>query len=191
MSEVAGLEGLGGWSGEHARLFDGGQPEGEGSGVVVASTSAVALDEWNRSEGLEARAWGLEVLAASGLALAGVHEEGVTSPADGLPVGWASWLELILRVDSDEVSWGFADDASRDVFLEVLASDWLHGHWHSLGSRQPVRLVVSGGNVTLLVKVAVHEWHSGKASHARTGSTKVLGNRSAVTGGVEKRVTSP
>lgn len=54
LSEVAGLEGLGGWSGEHAGLFDGGQPEGEGSGVVVASTSAVALDEWNRSEGLEA-----------------------------------------------------------------------------------------------------------------------------------------
>lgn len=189
-SEGTGLEGLRDWLAElHVRV-DGGQPEGVGRCKVVASTSAVAFDEWRRSEGLETRTSRLKLLSAALRTGTSVHDKRPTNP-HRLPVSWAFWNLLVLRVDSHDSGRGFADGASGDVLLDLGSSDVLHGHWHLLGSGQPVRVVVSRGNVALLVEVAEHEWHGAEHSWARTGGTEVLSVSSLVGLGEEKRVTVP
>ena len=62
--QVACLQRLADWAVEHVPRLDGGQPEGELVGEVVASAPGpVALDEGGRPEVLEAGAGGGERLA--------------------------------------------------------------------------------------------------------------------------------
>lgn len=189
-SEVAALEGFANWFSELLVGVDSGQPEAVSGSKVVASTSAVAFDEWRTSEGFQTRTWRTKTLSATLGTGTGVHDEGVTHP-EGVPVGWAFWDFIILRVDSHDFRFGFADGASRDVFLEVLALDVLHSHWHTFTSGQPVRVIVSAGNVALFVQVAEHEWHWAKHSWTRTSRAKILTVSSFVGLGKEERVTVP
>lgn len=39
---------------KHVAVFDGSEPEAVGVGIVVAGSSAVALDEWSAAEFLQA-----------------------------------------------------------------------------------------------------------------------------------------
>lgn len=189
LSEVTAFQSFSSWSSEF--FVDSSQPETEGGAEVVASTFTVTFNEWSGSEGFEARTSGLKILSSTGFTGTSVHNKTETSPVDTFPVSWAVWGFFFLGVDSDELGWSFTDNTSGDVSFKIGASDVLHGGWHSFVGGQPVRVVVSTGNVTLLVQVAEDEWHGGERSEARTWSTKILSNSSFVTGGVEKRVTFP
>jgi len=189
LSEVTTFQSFSSWSSEF--FVDSSQPETECSAEVVASTFTMALNEWSGSEGFEARTCGLKILSSTGFTGTSVHNKTETSPVDTFPVGWAVWGFFFLGVDGDELGWGFANNASGDVSFKIGTSDVLHGGWHSFVSGQPVRVVVSAGNVTLLVQVAEDEWHGSERSKARAWSTKILSNSSFVTSGVEKRVTFP
>merc|ERR1719461_1744094 len=189
LSEVTTFQSFSSWSSEF--FFDSRQPETESSAEVVASTFTVAFNEWSGSEGFQTRAGRLKILSSTTFASTSVHNKTETSPVDTFPVGWAVWGFFILRVDGNEFGWGFADNTSGDVSFEVGTSDVFHGGWHSFISGQPVRVIVSAGNVTLLVEVTEDEWHGSERSKTRAWSTKILSDGSFVTGGVEKRVTFP
>lgn len=189
LSEVTTFQSFGSWSSEF--FFDSRQPETESSAEVVASTFTVTFNEWSGSEGFETRTGRLEILSSTRFASTSVHNKTETSPVDTFPVSWTVWSFFILRVDGNKFGWSFADDASRDVSFEIGTSDVFHGGWHSFISRQPVRVVVSASNVTLLVEVTEDEWHGGKRSKTRAWCTKILGDSSFVTGGVKERVTFP
>lgn len=53
-----------------------------------------------------------------------------------------------------------------DERLDALSSDGGHGHGHGLGCRQPVRVVVAGGEVADVVDVAEHEGHGAEPAQA-------------------------
>jgi hypothetical protein len=94
-------------------------------------------------------------------------------------------------MDSHDFGFGFADRTSRNVFLQILALDVFHGHWHRFTGRQPVGVIVSGGDVALFVQITEHEWHWGEHSWARTSRAKILTVSSFVGLSEEKRVTVP
>jgi hypothetical protein len=189
LSEVTAFQSFSSWGSEF--FFDSRQPETESSAEVVASTFTVTFNEWSGSEGFKTRTGRLKILSSTRFASTSVHDKTETSPVDTFPVSWAVWGFFVLRVNSNEFGWGFADNASRDVSFEIGASDVFHGGWHGFISRQPVRVVVSAGNVTLLVEVTEDEWHGGERSKTRAWSTKILSDGSFVTGGVKERVTFP
>lgn len=189
LSEVTAFQSFGSWSSKF--FFDSRQPEAESSTEVVASTFTVTFNKWSGSEGFEARAGRLKILSSTRFASTSVHNKTETGPVDTFPVCWAVWGFFVLRVDSDEFSWSFTDDASRDVSFEIGASDVFHGRWHSCVGGQPVRVVVSASDVTLLVEVTEDEWHGSKRSEARAWSTEILSNSSFITCGIKERVTFP
>jgi hypothetical protein len=94
-------------------------------------------------------------------------------------------------MDSHDFGFGFADGTSRNVFLQILALDVFHGHWHRFTCRQPVGVIVSGSDVALFVQITEHERHWGEHSWARTSRAKILTVSSFVGLSEEKRVTVP
>jgi hypothetical protein len=142
--QVTVLESNLNWSSKLISLVDSRQPEGVGVGKVVASTSAVALDEWSSPVGLKAGAWGSQVLSAALTASTGVHDEGVADPEwDVIPTSWALGHIDGLAVEGHDIRLGFADNTPGDVLLDISAVDVGHSAGHSSTGRQPVRVVVS------------------------------------------------
>lgn len=105
-----------------------------------------------------------------------MHDERVTDPEwhISIPAGWAVWHFNRLAVEGHQWSIILANDTSGDVFLDVSAVDVSHWLWHSSAGREPVRKVVSAGQVTLFIQRTEHKWHGAKLSQARTGTTQVL-----------------
>jgi len=80
-SQVARLQGLADRAVEHVPGLDGGEPEGELVGEVVAGAPRpVALDEGGRTEVLEAGAGRGKRLAPTFCSSGGVHGKAISKP---------------------------------------------------------------------------------------------------------------
>lgn len=161
-------------------FFDSRQPEAESVVVKVTCTSAHTFHEWRSSEGFETRTWRGQVGSTTGLTFSSVLQEGVTIPHVG-PVVGTFWLSSILRVDSHDVSFSFANGTSGDIVLQISTSDSSHIHRRTGIGSQPVRLITSRGKFTLFVQTAIQVRHGRKGSETRTSRSQILEVRVIVT----------
>lgn len=108
-----------------------------------------------------------------------MHHEGVSDPQK-IPVVWTRRNLNGLTVDRDDHGWDFTHCTPADEGLDALSSDGGHGHRHGLLRGQPVRVVVTRGEVTHVVDVTEHEGHRAEATQTAAGRTEVLSVRPLV-----------
>lgn len=171
-AEVARLEGFTLRPVELRLLFNGGQPEAQLVGKVVArSSSSVALDEGRGAEVLKARARAGQGLPAAFRSSCRVHDEAVADP-EAVPAGRAVWNIHRLAVNGDDVGGSLADDAPGDVGPDGRVRDGHHGDWRIGG--EPEGLVVPARVVAHVVRVAEEERHRVEPLDTRAGHAQVL-----------------
>ena len=66
-------------------------------------------------------------------------------------------------------------DSPADEGPDALPSDGSHGHGHRLRGGQPVRVIISGGEVADIVDVTEEEGH--RAELAQTAARRAWGRR--------------
>lgn len=111
-AQIAGLERFLFGRAELVLQLDGGQPEAELVGEVVAGAArAVALDEGSRAEVLQARAGAGQRLTAALRSRRCVHDKTVSHP-ETAPAFWTVWYFNTLTVNGYHIGRRFTHNTS-------------------------------------------------------------------------------
>lgn len=172
---------------EHLAPLYRGKPKAVSVRVVIASSTAVALDEGGASELLQTRAGGGEGLARAFSPGAGVHHKGVADPERG-PAGGALRDLDGLAVHGHHHGRSLTHSTPADEGPDVLPRDGSHGHGHGLRGGQPVGVVVAGREVADIVDVTEEEGHGTELPQTAARRAQVLAVRPLVALHVEQRV---
>lgn len=115
-----------------------------------------------------------------------MHHEGVANPERIPSLRTMGNLDG-LTVNCNHHGWSFTYCTSTNKWLDVLALQGLHAHWHGLWGGQPVRIVISWSKVANIIDVAEHERHGTEATKAAASRPQVLTVSSFISLNVQER----